>query len=295
MTNNAVSGAFRSVARVLMRPTSPFAARSVQPFPILALLTLGACASTGVRQRSAAELLRKPGYAWRIDSTAHTRLHYVQGTAASDSIARVRTETERAWQQAATFVGGSVPEARVDVFLVPERRMVGQLAGLETPANALNFWRSRVVIGWVAPYGVQGPHSLGPHEFVHVLSADVHGETKEWWLGEGAAVAASTWQGADVHAFAKCLADAGRLYPIASMVPKPGSGLDAAITYPEAGSFARYLIVLYGRDKFWSVYPRGVAAVPEVYGKKLDALEQEWRRAIGEVDASRVKCSTPTP
>lgn len=287
MTITPARDAQRSAQRFMQRS----AQRSAQRLALLVLPMLAACVTSGVRQRTAAELLREPGYAWRIDSTAHTRLHYVQGTAASDSIARVRNETERSWQQAATFVGGSAPEGRVDVFLVPERRMVGELAHLETPANALNFWRSHVVVGWLAPYSAQGPHALGPHEFVHVLASDVHGETKEWWLGEGAAVAASVWQGADVHAYAKCLADAGKLYPLAQLVPKPKNGLDPAITYPEAGSFARFLIVLYGRDKFWSVYPRGVAAVPEVYGKTLDALEQEWRRAIGEVDASRVRCA----
>jgi hypothetical protein len=171
----------------------------------------------------------------------------------------------------------------VDVFLVPERRMVGQLARLPVQTNALNFWRTRVVVEWVTAW-----FGVGPHEFVHVLSSDRRGEAREWWLGEGAAVAAGPWRGINVHKYAKCLGDAGRLYSIETLVATRSRELDPEVTYPQAGSFARFLIDQYGADRFWHVYTRGAAAVPEVYGHSVAELGAEWRRTLGAVDAAGI-------
>jgi hypothetical protein len=53
--------------------------------------------------------------------------------------------------------------------------------------------------------------------------------------------------------------------------------------YYQWGSFVEFLVEVYGRDRFDALYVSGGNQVPGaadyvgVYGKGLDALEQEWR------------------
>ena len=256
----------------------------------LALSSVSACHIGQVPQRSAADILAQPGHAWIHDSTLHTRIHYLAGSPAADSLVRLKREIEAAWTSAANFVGDTSDVRPVDVFAVPTRAMVGEVAGLPIMTNALNFWEKRVVVIWIAPRGWPGPH-----EFVHILAFDAWGPAKEWWLGEGVAVAAGRWLGTDVDAYARCLSDAGRLLPLDRIIPQlQGSQTDEAlaqVTYPEVGSFVRYLIRHDGRDRIASVYAKGAAAVPATYGRSIDALEREWRAYLATVDAGRISCA----
>lgn len=242
---------------------------------------------THLRQRSATELLATPGYTWITDSTIHTRIHYLAGSPAADSLARLKRDVESAWTTAAEFVGGKTVDRVIDVFAVPNREMVGQLAGLPVVANALNFWEQRVVIAWVSARGWPGPHEL-----VHIMASDAWGTTKEWWLGEGVAVAAGRWLGVDVDAYTKCLSTAGRLLPLSAIVPglRNPDERTSRIAYPEAGSFVRFLIERYGRDKMARMYSSGASAIQAIYGRSLVELEEEWRRHIASVDSGKTSC-----
>jgi hypothetical protein len=183
------------------------------------------------------------------------------------------------------FFGGSGDLPAIDVFVVPERQMVSDLAQIRVATNALNFWKTRVVIAWAAPRSW-----AGPHEYVHVLAAAEWGETREWWLGEALAVAAGEWRGQDVHAYAACLAVNGHLYPMEKLIPQLRSKLDQRVTYPQAGSFLRYLIEQYGRGRVREIDSGGASAARRVYGQPIERLVTDWRAALasGGADCKRL-------
>src|SRR5205814_1466132 len=60
-----------------------------------------------IRQRSAADLLAQATYAWKTDSTAHTRIHYLDNSPAADSLERLKRDIEVSWTKAADFVGAA--------------------------------------------------------------------------------------------------------------------------------------------------------------------------------------------
>lgn len=257
---------------------------------IVTLCLAGGCGLRHFRQRSAAELMANPNYTWITDSTTHTRIHYLAGSPAADSLVRLKRDIERAWLRAAEFVGDAAVNRVIDVFAVPNRAMVGQLAGLPIEANELNFWEQRVVIAWITPRGW-----AGPHEFVHIMAHDSWGTVTEWWLGEGAAVAAGPWAGADVDAYTKCLKATGKALPLSMIVPgmRNPDARTQRVAYPEAGSFVRFLIERYGRDKVARVYSTGASAVPAIYGRSLAELEQEWQRHLETIDSGTTSCDVP--
>jgi hypothetical protein len=240
-----------------------------------------------IRQRSAADILADAGYAWRTDSTAHTRIHYLDGSPAADSLARLKRDIEASWTRAADFVGGPTVDRMIDVFAVPNREMVRQISRVATNASALNFSEQRVVIVWVPAQGWRNPHEL-----VHIMAYDAWGEPNAWWVGEGVAIAASGWFGVDVDAAAKCLGAAARLLPLARVV-RDGTPEERMqnVVGAEAGSFVRFLIERYGRENVARVYATGVSALQATYGEPLAQLEREWRQRLDSVETGGVPCA----
>lgn len=261
--------------------------RAVGAVSIVFYLVTG-CSLGHFQQRSAAELLANSRYAWITDSTTHTRLHYLAGTPAADSLVRLRRDLEVAWARAAEFIGGAPSDRIIDVFAVPTRAMVGDVAGVPVMTNALNFWEQRVIVAWVSARGWPGPH-----EFVHIMAYDAWGTVKEWWLGEGVAVAAGRWQGVDVDVYTKCLSNAGKLMPLGMIVPGMRNPDDqtARVAYPEAGSFVRFLIERYGREKVARTYAAGASSLPKTFGRSFVDLETEWLHHLESIESGTTSCA----
>jgi hypothetical protein len=250
------------------------------------LCVITGCHAGGIRQRSPAELLADPTYAWITDSTTHTRIHYLAGSPAQDSLAKLERDIEVAWTSAADFVGSAAGDRVIHVFAVPTREMVGQVSGVPGNAPALNFTDQRVIIAWVPAQGWRNSH-----EFVHIMAQDAWGATREWWLGEGVAIAGSGWFGIDVNVAAKCLGAAGKLVPL-DMVVRPGAPEQRLqnVVGAEAGSFVHFLIDRYGRHSVARVYSKGASAVQPTYGKPLTQLEQEWHQRLDSMESGSPSC-----
>jgi hypothetical protein len=279
----------RELLTTLKRPLVRLPLRCRLPAQMACIMfcLLTACSTGGFRQRSAAELLADPRFAWLTDSTAHTRVHYLPRTPAADDLARLKLDIEMSWARAAEFVGATQENRVIDVFAVPRREMVGEAAGLPIQTNSLDFWEQRVIVAWVPPHA-----GLGPHEFVHIMAYDAWGLTEEWWLGEGVAVAAGPWNGVDVDVYTKCLGNAGKLMPLGAIVRnlRNPDAQTARVAYPEAGSFVRFLIERYSREKMAQLYSRGAAALPAIYDKSLVELDAEWRQHLATVDSGTTTC-----
>ena len=144
-------------------------------------------------------------------------------------------------------------------------------------------------------------HTMWPvdnHEIIHLFGS-TFGDPVALW-SEGMAVAftvnapagefVAQWNGTPVHLRARQLQQAGRLVPIADLLETRGfRRVDSEVTYPQAGSFVRYLLDTYGLGPWKQLYGKGGPNDPasdlrahfeSVYGRTVEGVEADWRAMI---------------
>jgi hypothetical protein len=137
------------------------------------------------------------------------------------------------------------------------------------------------------------------HEVVHLYSS-VFGRAVALW-SEGLAVALQTdpaagnlvprWSGVPIDDLARQLRDNGQLIPIAEILTTAGfRRFDDGVTYPEAGSFTRYVLSACGLDGVKRLFRTGSAAdsadsvaaqFETVCQRSIAAAEQAWLASLG--------------
>jgi hypothetical protein len=144
-------------------------------------------------------------------------------------------------------------------------------------------------------------HTLWPidnHEVVHLFTSDWGDPVA--LVNEGLAVAfqidpardlTPRWSGTPLHDLMRSFRQQNRAVPLARLVETASwRAEDPNVTYPESGSFMRWLIDTYGLDRVRGLYARAAgpneaaagvrASCAAVYGRSLEDLEQEWLAAI---------------
>jgi hypothetical protein len=141
-------------------------------------------------------------------------------------------------------------------------------------------------------------HTIWPtdnHETIHLYSSTLGRMVP--LFNEGLAVAFQVdpvrgdmtprWNNRHVHDVAKSLRESGRLVPLAGMLTiEQWRALDSQVSYPQSGSFVRYLLDLHGgiaplRQLFTGATqtdpPALVGARFEAaYGRTLETIETDW-------------------
>lgn len=197
------------------------------------------------------------------------------------------------WQEAyyswASSVLGVSPSRRIEYRKYRDRQHMGRLTG--------NF--STNGYADAASFTVHTVWPTDNHEVVHLYSL-------EWGMpvalfSEGFAVAHSTnpaagdfrakWNGTPVHDAARQLRASGRLIAIVELATTTSfRRFDANVTYPQAGSFVRFVIDREGLDRMKVLFSRLGAndpldrvqsAVQDVYGQTLQTLEARWLDELG--------------
>jgi hypothetical protein len=182
-----------------------------------------------------------------------------------------------------------------------------QELGLQSvPRITYNKYRSRQHMGEVigvsntngyADAAAFAIHTIWPvdnHEVVHLYSS-AWGSPVALFT-EGLAVAYSTnppagqlvprWHSEPVHTIAARMRAQGTLIPIARLAEtRSFRSFDPNVTYPEAGSFVRFLVDRWGLAPMRQIYAALRAndaadvierAVTDAYGRSLSELEAEW-------------------
>jgi len=140
-------------------------------------------------------------------------------------------------------------------------------------------------------------HTLWPidnHEVIHLYSS-AFGRAVALF-SEGLAVAHQTnpaagdftpkWSGTPVHTLARQFRDTGRLVAIGDLITSNGfRRFDSNVTYPEAGSFVRYLIDRFGLPSMKQLFAAGTPndsaiqvrdAFQSIFGLSIDDAERDW-------------------
>ena len=215
-----------------------------------------------------------------VVTTAHFEFRYSDG----DTV-------DTAWQEA--FHDWATRELQVTIT----RRIVYHKYLSPTHMLALHYGPGNVN-AWADP-DLFTLHTIWPtdsHETIHLYSSAIGRMTS--LFNEGLAVAFQVdpvrgdmtprWNNRHVHQIAASLRTSGRLVPLARMLTiDDWRGIDSQVSYPQAGSFVRYLLDVHGgmaplRQLFSGSTQTDAPALVRskfeaAYGRPIEALETEWR------------------
>ena len=254
----------------------------VSCFSIGALIAIAAghCSASP----SADELLRHKGFLWKSASTEHLDVHVEAATFAETHIEDLKRSEEKAFSRNLVLLETKTYPFETDVFVVASRDRMKQLLGRET--NGIAFPDTRVVCFILN----EKVNASGAHELMHVMSQNVWKGKPKTWLNEGfATYADDLWYRYRLHDLSKYLLQQRKLIPLEELIEHFGASSDM-ITYPQAGSFVKYLYEQYGADKLRDLWSSGTAKdLKRVLGKDIATLETEWHSKLMQADASTVK------
>jgi hypothetical protein len=181
------------------------------------------------------------------------------------------------------LLGEEAVPFRVQVFIVDSRERMRDLCGREW-----NGWANGKIMAIV--YG-DTTKALGSHEDCHLVSSSLWGRPRDNWLSEGLAVYSDDrWYGYGLHELCKHLSDRGKLITIQS-VTAPGwnNKYPDMVTYPELGSFVKYLYEQHGMKAVKAIWKGGAKQIPRVFSCSLDELDRGWRARIAQSDAGSIR------
>jgi hypothetical protein len=130
---------------------------------------------------------------------------------------------------------------------------------------------------------------IGEHEDTHLLSISLGAAI--FLFSEGLAEFMSEkWNQKDIDFWAKKYLKKNKLYSLKFLTnDKNWRRIDEEIVYPQAGSLIRYLIKIYGLEKFKEVYKnlsrektnrQNIKITEDVYSKPIKELEEDWKRYL---------------
>lgn len=210
-------------------------------------------------------------------ATPNHVFHFAQGD-------RIEAEWQEAYHEWAVGALGIAPGRQIHFHKYRSRSHMGIVMGVAS-TNA-----------YADPVGY-AIHTIWPtdnHEVVHLYSSAWGSPVA--LFGEGFAVAhqvnpmkgdfVAKWSGTPVHDLARQFRLEGRLLRLDQIAHSSGfRQFDDGVTYPEAGSFVRYLIDTRGLERMKAIFSRVRAGdsadrvrqhVQAVYGASLADLEAEW-------------------
>ena len=245
----------------------------IRIFPII---LLGSTIFTGCNETPYTPSIWRFPELTEILETQNFIFHY----SVQDQVDSIRQEVFHEW--AVTQLGIIIPK-KIDYYKYLNRAHMQQLTGRSTN-------------GWADPlnFAVHSIWSWDNHECVHCYTSLI-GRPSDFF-NEGIAVAFSTdpyngdyearWWGYSIHYWAKKYKDEGTLIPLNSILETYSfRSYSDGITYPESGSFVRFLIDNYSLSMMMSFFQIGNREDPieeikqnfqSIYGFSIDQAEQEW-------------------
>ena len=249
---------------------------------LLAFLTIAA--SCCFASPSADKLLKRKGFVWKSAATGHLRLHFEPGTLAENRIEELKRFQEIAYAKNLKLLKVSDYSFQTDIFIVASRERMKQLIGRET--NGVAYPGTKVLCFIFS----EKIDASGSHELMHVMAGNVWGLKFKRWINEGfATYADDIWYGCKLSDLNKYLLQEKRLIPLEKLI-KDFSDHSDMISYPEAGSFVKYIYEQYGVEKVKELWKSGtIKDLKRVLGKDILTLEKDWHSKLLEADATKIK------
>ncbi|MCX6173746.1 MAG: hypothetical protein NTZ27_03220 [Ignavibacteriales bacterium] len=245
--------------------------------PACSLIQVG-----GYNPPSKNEALSNSLYNWQRDSTSHFNYYYELNSICANYVDSTKIYMEKGYPELLEFLGVKNYRSKLNLFMVDSRERMKKIIGMET--NGIAKVEDNTV------YSVFSPtiRIYGKHEFCHVITCNEWGMYKEIWLSEGLAVNSDNkWWGYDLHSLANYLKVKGKLIPMNEIVENFHK-YESFITYPECGSFVKYVKEKYGLDIIKELWKAGRIGFENKLGKNISEIEKYWIQEINKYDYAKI-------
>lgn len=230
-----------------------------------------------------------------VTQTDHLDLYRIEGGLLITALLDLAPQFEQAIEQVGARMGGRL-SGRVALSFEPSQRGPCALRGL-------TLSHQRIIQLYYAPETPSATVlAIVAHELAHELQHDYYGwpahQKSDVILLEGQA----TWASADYargqdgrpawDSRARQALAEGNLLPLTADLEADCRTTTRNAAYTGWASFVDFLIKVYGRQRFDALYrsgpgrASGSADYAGIYGRSLDALDQEWRAWLADQDRS---------
>jgi hypothetical protein len=242
---------------------------------------LALAAASHARDQTAESVRTAKGFTWLTSESVGLDVFYEAGGNAERDLGVLKDRLENARIRVASLLGG-LPSMRLQAYIVSSRSKAKDLVGFET--NGTAFETAAIMVH------NENTSAVSAHEPCHVWTSHLWGQARERWINEGLAVYSDDhWRGLPLHLVAKWLLDQRKLAPMKELAKKSWSNdYSDMVTYPQLGSFVKFVYEKYGRDAVKTFWQRGAGQARKATGKPLAELEKDWLEEIGKLDASGV-------
>ena len=253
--------------------------RPTRPVICLCLFALLGCGPILFRDPTPEGLETRNDFHWTQERSADGQFTFLieQGAEPPSERALRETTLRRSVERSLAFINEPAADERFTYVVVRSPERLKTLIGLLMPSgSAITFPPTNLICGDPGTW-------RQAHEVAHMVSKHHWGDTAAW-MSEGLAVAVDDqWFGFNLHALAKHLDGKGQLIPLDRLIRHFGK-FDSLVSYPEAGSFLKFLKETYGIAKVKAIWTRGASHIPEILGVDLPTLEKQWLARVAQAD-----------
>lgn len=211
--------------------------------------------------------LGKNDFTWRGVQTQDFVIYYQPYSLAEKNLVQAEIRIQKGWEKAKRFTKIQKIKTPIYFFVVDDRTQFHKLAGYDNTGSS--YHKSNTII---ESYFLLGES----HEFVHLLTQQEWGRSKNW-LVEGIAVYSDNgWDGKNLEKLCREYQQSHRLIPIRDLLKSNDfNSFDTQVSYPQCGSLVKYLILTYGWEKFLQLWKN--PNLKKIYNLTETELERDWK------------------
>lgn len=234
-------------------------------------------------EKKVEKYLNNQNFVWKNYDTQNFRIYVEENSFAEENVESLKNKMEEIRTKTLLFMGESFYPKKTFAFLLSSRERMKILTGNEF--NGLAFPSLQTVFMVYSPT----IKAVGNHEPFHLFAWNLWKSPKLDFISEGMAVYSDDkWHSYPLHPLAKYLKDNGKLISF-KILAKDFKKNDDLITYPQSGSFLKFLSEKYGKEKIKEIWRKGEKNFRKIYSKDLETLEKEWLDFLDKQDASKIK------
>jgi hypothetical protein len=235
---------------------------------------------------------------WLVKKSPHYIFHFLKNSLAQEDINKVIKVQEESYKKILRTLKLK-NKRKLNYYLYPSKKIKNELMGDDGHGNGIwleiakqkRIWKSeKFEVHALYNNKIQ---CIGAHEDTHLLS--LPWGVAIFLFSEGLAEFMSEkWQNKDIDFWAKEYLKKNKLYSIEFLANnKNWDKVNEMIVYPQSGSFIRYLIRIYGIEKFKRVYKKvsrkkkfndNIRIIKEIYSKSIEKLEKDWKKYLKTLD-----------
>lgn len=224
---------------------------------------------------------------WLKKETEHYIFYYFPGTVAEKEIDQISNRQEKAFEKIISFLKVPKPKRKITYYLYPNEKTKEELMGDNWCAQAI--WKDFIV----HVLYTENIKPLGEHEDTHLLSlpwglsiAFFQEGLAEYMIGHG-------WHGENHDQMSKEALKKGILPTVESMFDhhkwRELDDENALYYYCFVGSFTKFLIEKFGKEKFKNLYlntsrektkEENLSIFEDVYNLNPSEAEKRWRESL---------------